>query len=228
MYCTDLNCIFVHIPKTAGKSIEYFFLSRRNLSWDQRHLLLLKKNNDQAKGPERLAHLTAEEYVRLGYIPEQVFIGCYRFSFVRNPWARMVSEYMYRGYSNQMSFNNFVAKGIPEQDMTDISRHLLPQYNFLYDSTGELMVNFVGRFESLQADFDKVCDQLNIQPSSLPHIDNPGTANSTVILKLRNLAWRIQKKKHLDYESYYDTKTQQLVAKLYEKDIDTFCYTFKS
>jgi hypothetical protein len=218
----------VHIPKTAGKSIERFFLSRRGLGWGQRDKLLLKQNYNPVKGPERLAHLTAEEYVRFGYIPEQDFYACFRFAFVRNPWARMVSEYRYQGYSSKLSFKDFVSNGLPEQDMSDAARHLLPQYDFLYSAGGELMVNFVGRFEMLQTDFDKVCDQLELRSSRLPHFDHPGPRKMSAISRLIALVKRLQPPKDIDYKSYYNAETKRLVEKLYEKDIDTFRYTFDS
>ena len=60
--------IFIHIPKCAGISIENIFLRDLGLSWKERHPLLLRPRKVNEKGPERLAHLYAEEYFKFGYI----------------------------------------------------------------------------------------------------------------------------------------------------------------
>ena len=39
----------------------------------------------------------------------------------------------------------------------------------LHDREGRLLVNFVGRFENLQADFNRVCGKLGLQEPALPH-----------------------------------------------------------
>ena len=55
------QCVFVHVPKTAGISIEHVFLAQYGLTWDERAPLLLRFNPDPALGPERLGHLTATD-----------------------------------------------------------------------------------------------------------------------------------------------------------------------
>ena len=57
------RCVFVHIPKVAGQSIEHVFLGWNGLNWKGRAPLLLRPNEDPRKGPPRLAHLRAQDYV---------------------------------------------------------------------------------------------------------------------------------------------------------------------
>jgi len=57
------KCLFVHVPKCAGQSVEMFFLDRIGLDWERRAPLLLRPNDVPALGPPRLAHLKAAEYV---------------------------------------------------------------------------------------------------------------------------------------------------------------------
>src|SRR5262245_2591511 len=80
------RCVFVHIPKVAGQSVEHVFVGWNNLTWKKRAPLLLRPNDNPAKGPPRLAHLRAEEYVQFGYLPPEKFASYFKFSFVRNPW----------------------------------------------------------------------------------------------------------------------------------------------
>lgn len=84
--------IFVRIPKTAGQSIGQTFLDDLGLGWDQRGALLLRPNADPAKGPTALAHLYADEHVRLGHVGQAEFDSYYKFAAVRNPYGRLLSE----------------------------------------------------------------------------------------------------------------------------------------
>ena len=210
MISEKFQCIFIHIPKVAGQSIESFFLNKHNLSWDNRAPLLLKFNPDPQQGPERLAHLKAAEYLDYGYINKYHFDQYFKFSFVRNPWSRLVSEYRYRAHHQTIAFKDFVMHSLPtKSDYTDSYRHIIPQYDFLYNTDGKLLIDFVGRFESLQKDFDDVCSQLGIADSILPHMNASNHFN----------------KNH--YTQYYDAETIEIVGQMYAKDIETFRYSFE-
>lgn len=68
MICHPYRCVFVHVPKTAGMSIEHVFLGLQGLTWEKRSALLLRHNDDPAKGPPRLSHLKASEYVSREFV----------------------------------------------------------------------------------------------------------------------------------------------------------------
>ena len=94
MICRPFKCLFVHVPKTAGQSVEQFFMDRMGLDWDSdRAEVLLGDNPDTTRGTQKLAHLSAWEYVNDGFIERGEFDSLFRFSFVRNPFERIVSEY---------------------------------------------------------------------------------------------------------------------------------------
>jgi len=202
------KCIFVHIPKTAGQSIELYFLRLLGLNWNSRGSLLLRYNENPKKGPESLAHLTCSEYTELGYIDRRRAKEYFKFSFVRNPWDRLVSEYKYR-YQNKVLFKDFVKqiKITSNRPCSDTLRHLLPQYVFLFDEEGKPLVDFIGRFENLQEDFNKVFKKLNIPGGNLGK---------------RNVFYR---RKHYSY--YYDKETKNIVSEIYKKDIEIFGYKFE-
>jgi hypothetical protein len=44
--CHPYRCVFVHVPKSAGISIEHVFLGLLGLTWETRGPLLLRHNND--------------------------------------------------------------------------------------------------------------------------------------------------------------------------------------
>jgi len=228
MYCKEYNCLFVHIPKTAGKSIESFFLSLLGLNWDQRSSLLLKYNNDPAKGPERLAHLTAQEYIELQYLTRPQFESAFSFSFVRNPWDRIVSEYRYRRGYLRCGFKDYLMHELPEPGMSDSSRHILAQKEFIFDGEGNQLVDFIGRFEDLQSDFEEVCRRAGIEPDFLPRAKEASGARLTLSERLRQLLRLYKEPRHRHYSGYYDAESREWVATMYAKDIQAFAYKFQT
>jgi|TARA_Y100000034_G_scaffold88743_1_gene106540 hypothetical protein len=126
---------------------------------------------------------------------------------VRNPWEKLLSQYFFRvkddtqhGYireAKDVSFLDFLQKPFPLGNK--------PQCDKLSDSKGNLCMDFIGRFENLQEDFNTVCDKIGIPQQELPHVN---------------------KTKHKHYTEYYDNETKQIVAEKYAKDIEYFGYEF--
>jgi len=142
------KAIFVHIPKTAGQSIEQVFVDDLGLTWEERGPLLLRYNSDAALGPERLAHLYADEYVELGHIDQDQFSRYFKFAVVRNPYDRILSEYRYRKFHRTGPLWWFLRKHY-DNDRTDMARHVAPQVRYLLDTDGHCLVDKIVHFESL-------------------------------------------------------------------------------
>lgn len=168
MISHELKCIFVHIPKTAGQSIEHALLNHLGIKWHSRAPYLLRKNDDRKLGPERLAHLKAIEYTSCGHVDQQIFESYFKFAFVRNPWDRLVSEFHYRTFPRKLTFEDFVYKHTVCEDWTDRGRHIIPQSNYLFEENGNQLVDYVGRFEEIERDFEFVRNTLNLRDIKLP------------------------------------------------------------
>lgn len=227
MICREYHCLFVHVPKTAGQSVEQFFMDRLGLDWDRdRARVMLGDNPDRARGTEKLAHLSAAEYLRDGFVEAEEFGRLFKFSFVRNPFTRIVSEYLYRNYFSHRSFRDFVLHRLPEPGWDDDYRHVMPQYDMLHDADGRLLVDYVGRFENLQADFDEVCRRLGIEDSALPHRNRSDKRSRNTKRRVRNFIFRNGENDKQHYTEFYDDETRAAVERLYRRDIEAFGYAF--
>ncbi|MBE9549175.1 MAG: sulfotransferase family 2 domain-containing protein [Proteobacteria bacterium] len=230
MISKQFKCIFVHIPKVAGQSIEFYFYQKLGLNRDNeedRKELLLVNNKDNSCGTEKLSHLSATEYVNCGHISQHDFDHYFKFSFVRNPWARLVSEYRYRSYISHKSFKDFVMKKLPSPGWDDHYRHVMPQSEMLFDSDGQLLVDFVGKFEQIESDFKKVCVQLGFADHKLPHINSSNKPSREFRRKARNFLFQNGEDRMKSYVDFYDTETLEYVTKLYSSDITNFNYSFE-
>lgn len=210
--------IFFHVAKVAGLSIrealqpytqepEQFKIKRPP------QFLNGKPNRLYEAWETYLLHAKAKDAAK--WLPADVFCNSYKFAFVRNPWDWQVSMYHFllkekdnpryeliksmAGFEAYLEWVIVTDKPYPKGATT-------LQKDMLYDDGGQLLVDFVGRFETLHQDFDAVCRHLNLS-LSLPH------RNQT---------------KHRDYRTYYNARTRQLVAEHFAADIELFGYAFES
>lgn len=219
--------IFVHIPKCAGQSIESAFLADLGLTWETRAPLLLRANDHPHLGPPRLAHLLARDYVRLGYVPTQMFAAYYTFAIVRNPWSRAVSLYRHLGLD--LSFRDFVGHWLPNafnrRAWNGEFWFVRPQIDYLQDDDG-LLVKEVIRFEILAEKFPRIMAASGLR-SPLPHVNRGGDA--TTGRHRRSRGWRWRPSRHeirSEWRDYHTAETIAAIARLYASDTEEFGYDF--
>ena len=161
--------VFVHIPKCAGQSIAKAFLTDLGLDWKERHPLLMRPKEHNELGPERLAHLYAYEYVKFGYIDEIKFGEFYKFSIVRDPIDRILSELNYRKVSKSYFGANPVEEYIVKSRQkfginSDIVRPLEPQVNFLFDEKMEnILIDKVININDIESKFQSIKNQIGFK-----------------------------------------------------------------
>jgi Sulfotransferase family len=229
MISTKLRCIFVHIPKTAGQSIEDCFLRYHKIGWEASGFLLLRPNECPTKGPPRLAHLTAQEYVQYNYVSQQEFEQYFKFAVIRDPWTRLLSEFR-SAYQLQYSFRDWLLRHFPVAEWNDAYRHVMPQSDYLFDEQGKLLVNLLVRFEHLAEDFAKVSSALGVELPSLTRKNrwqkrswNSSTnMGETLRWLLRILPSMITSKDGLEA---YDEEMKQFVRDYYRRDFELLGYS---
>ena len=95
-------------------------------------------------------------------------------------------------------------------------------------------MDFIGRFESLQSDFQVVADRLHLQNRVVPHI-NEGLRQRPLFSRhparvVRGL-YRRWKARGLElgahYTEWYTLETRTLIERLFQRDIEMFEYDFE-
>ena len=230
MLSHEYKCIFVHIPKVAGQSIEHVFLDLHGLTWESRAPLLLLPNDNPMLGPPRLAHLKASEYVSCGHVSREKFDSYFKFSFVRNPYSRIVSIYKYLGYFEIMPFKQFLKTDFSDEDRWEPKLFVESQWDYLFDENGKQLVDYIGRFEELQSGFNHVCEEIGLPETMLPFVNKTGSNLSSygAFKKFVKHISPLHKNYSVQgrYTEYYDDESRKLVADLYEKEIEVFKYRF--
>ena len=233
MLIKEYKTLFIHVPKAAGQSVENYFLNNLNQTRaEDGAKYLLKFNKDPLKGPERLAHLTALDYLKFNYISKSDFEDYYKFAVVRNPWSRMVSFYKFRGYSSVISFENFIQHYLP-YCFEEQHWFFRPQTDFICDDNHTFLTDFVARMEQLDKDFPVIARKLNLEDESLPK-SNHSIERGFVSRKSLNIVKQHPSiLKHLsfnnkikNYKDAYSESSLKIVASYYEKDIDLLKYAF--
>ncbi|MDT0556638.1 sulfotransferase family 2 domain-containing protein [Patiriisocius hiemis] len=166
------KCIFVHVPKAAGISIEEIFLDDLNLNFQNRMALLLGKNTNKSLGPPFVSHLTSSEYITQHFITQKQFETYFTFGWVRNPYDRVYSFYKYLGYKSLMSFEKFVINYMPNLiNDKNIKYFLQPMWNYL-SIDGKIAVKYVGKLENIESDILEVFKNSKIERRNIPHSNN--------------------------------------------------------
>ena len=136
----------------------------------------------------------------------------FKFCFVRNPYERAVSDYLFisriRGLN--ISFLEFL-KSLEMQIQSDVVFKKDFDNWPMYTINDVVSVDFVGRYENLNNDLKMVLNQIGLQKNNyeLPSINTSP--------------------KKYNYKDFYTGKAElELVGKLFKKEIDYFGYAFTS
>ncbi|HVA17270.1 MAG TPA: sulfotransferase family 2 domain-containing protein [Candidatus Dormibacteraeota bacterium] len=197
----DKRVIFIHIQKTAGNAIS----------------AALGQDPDC---PTK--HFSASELREL--YGSKIWDAYFKFAFVRNPWDRLVSWWSMINAARPLlssgrlnKFHSFVLERATtfeefllncDQEIADndgrkwIYRN---QIDYITDASDQLIVDFVGKFETLEADFAAIAKKMMGVSIQLPR------TNQTI---------------HERYVSYFTEPLANIVAERYRRDIDAFGYRF--
>jgi hypothetical protein len=187
------NCIFIHVPKVAGTSLTELLYGR---------------------------HFGHHKAIDLEKRYPSLFRATFKFAFVRNPWDRVLSSYLFAKNGGTQdtniseaakyeipefdTFQQFVKEWLVNQDLETVDPVFKRQSDFLFKD-GILLVDFVGRLENFSEDVKLLEKKLSIK-LDVPH------KNKTV--------------RTMHYSEYYDEESIKLITDLYKEDILNFTYEF--
>jgi len=189
--------IFVHIPKTAGTSISFALKKYCDDEWKiKKNIGFIQANS----GEEQLdlkntelglrAHATLQNYYdKLG----DKIHDYYTFTCVRSPWARIVSQAAFQ-------FDNTDVNGLKK-----FYKCVLKQSDFV-QIDGKVAIDYCMKFDNLQADFDKVCEDIGLPKIKLPH--------------------KNKSKQQPNYRSCFDDELKKLVNERFQEEIKLFNFKF--
>jgi len=189
--------IFIHIPRTGGTSIEKAIMGR---DWWGIH----------PPSKHLTAHIAKKVYA-------EYWDDYFKFTFIRNPWDRMVSLLKYGAfYGVKFNFRDKILINNYINDYNKIEydkrffhlnqfKDFIPKKNSVYQNIIGEEMNYIGRFESLNEDFDYICEQIKFPRKKLPHVE---------------------KSERRHYRDYYYKESKLLVENKYLLDIEKFKYEF--
>lgn len=153
-------------------------------------------------------HASAEIVARM--FPEE-WNSFYKFGFVRNPFEQVVSDYYWRLRSTKNSsgigFLEYLKDLLDGSGKTGLVHPGGISNWDILTINDEVVLDFVGRFESLSDDFEKICERLNIRCALGVAAQKSGGGRSK-------------------YPSIYNDEARELVRLIFDRELNEFGYEF--
>lgn len=196
--------IFFAIPKTATHALRQALTPHMGPDdWQQQVLFGKQFSPIPEIAAIKHGHISVRQ-LQASVTPE-IWDSYLKFGFVRNPFDRFISTCFFLNRNNPA----FKASAVPfmKRALTvpRFQQRILvtPQADLLGSDNGQIGIDVVGRYETLQSSYDEICDKIGIP--------------STELLKKNQ-------SQHEGYSDYYDDELRELVAAFYAKDFDMFSY----
>ena len=207
---TDPPFLFIHIPKTAGSSIEDSLHSYTEFLYHE------------------LTHALSVQY--RDWLEPIFFESLFKFAFVRNPWDLQVScwRYYIRQQGVDMSFDEFIRwkftgsiihmiDRLPKNEESSIDRlksafyvHRIPQTHYLINEKGEYLVDYIASFEKLHFHYEHLVDHLHLEKNYIPKVNVSSYQDED-----------------RDYRKLYTEETKEIVRSRFNLDILMYGYQFE-
>jgi len=194
--------IFIAIPKTGTHAIR-FVLRQHLKESDEEQVGLFKQSTLEHRILSQIGHghitaLQAKEH--LAYWNQYT-----SFSFVRNPYDRLVSfaHYFYGEHPVMQKHPTLHLKKLLLFPPNKKILWFKPQVDFLCNQENKLIVDIVGKVETIQEDYQEICSRLGLTAHPLSKVNTSS---------------------HQSFQHYYDEQLAEMTYQYYEQDFLTFQY----
>ena len=211
------NFLFIHIPKTAGTSLTrafapharlrdrlvyHYYPTRLGIALVDR---LTRRADDGLSGIAGFPQHAAIRNVR-DRLGDAKMDALFKFAFVRDPWDWFASLYAHICRTPDHPLADVAMRGLDALLSHAAEGHILRQIDYVRRRGGlDLDLDFVGRFETLAADYEIIAGRLGLSRRDLPH-HNPSSAPPP------------------DLAALYNTPARRLFLKRFGADIEAFGY----
>lgn len=210
--------IFIHVTKTGGSTVKRLFSSLNTNDIENIEPIDDVLSTYDFKGRQKrvngFSHTVGHmpiSFIKMHYNEE--FNDYFKFGFVRNPYKRAVSSFLYR-------WRKFIKDKTSEEVATLFESSFLqylpsivnrnpwfaPQHAFLCDLDDNIIVDYIGRTENLNDHIKIIFDKINV-----PLPDN-------IEIAPRN----VSPKYNVDYNLLLTDKNKEIIYNVYKKDFEIF------
>lgn len=207
---SEINILFIHIPKTGGTSVEHYFSKKYNIPLNKKSLYMYFSNEEKIKYDLKitssLQHITYNQIFEYRKIFDINFDNIKIITIVRNPYERIISDLFYFSKLGLISMTvtsskdevfNMIKTYI---SATNLDNHNLPQHVFITIFNEKIIPNIhILHTESLTDDMHK----LGYKDFNLHLHTNPEKIN---------------------YIDYLNSDSIKLINDYYDKDFKLFNY----
>ena len=201
MISHELKCIFIHIPRTAGSSIERTLVGEDWWNVDR-----------------KTKHLIASQAKKLY---SEYWNDYFKFSFVRDPYSRMLSMTTFDNirkiyYRDTVSFTGIITDqhineykklfGTPiliEHDYRFYKKEEVEnethRENCVYGNILDEPIDYIGKFETLEEDFKNICNTLGLREKKLGKFNHSPTRGHSLSAEAKTLINELYDKDFLKY-----------------------------
>ena len=209
----EKKAIYIHIPKNGGSYISEILSKNYGFKNYYLHrpdhpLFCLGKDKSVDKHENKI-HGTIIYYKTSNHLNKIMNMDLnkwntyYIFSFIRNPYDRIVSGWNYCN-KNNISFSNFI-KLEKSVNSYDYWHTFMTQSRHLIDNKGKININYIGKIENLEEDLKIILYTIGFK-------------------NITHLPFKKNSKKHKDYKSYYDNQILKEINNIFKEDFENFDY----
>lgn len=194
------KCIFIHIERTGGTSVERTIF---NIG-----------PNDKPPINTTIKHATALRSKQI--FGEERWGDYFKFSIVRNPWDLVVSNYFFPWFhkpGEEVSFKEWLLRWNNEPAWEGTINPLnTPQLNAI-SIDDDIAMDYIIRYETLNLQWPYVAKKIGAK-ETLANNWNQRLARHSYL------------KERMSYPKYYDEESIEIVYEKFKKDIEHFGYKF--